>query len=104
MGMEDLAFSANRHEVPSVKLAVFFEGLIEGLKTHEEERAARFASESQKLACNTHFMVLSNIAYRHPDLNLADGFKRLPIGADVSAAEEKAGPFVDKVLTVPRIP
>ena len=47
-------------------------------------------------------MVLSNIAYRHQDLNLADGFRRLPEDAYVSAAEEKAGPFADKVLSVPR--
>ena len=46
-------------------------------------------------------MVPSNNAYRHPDLNLADGFRRLPEDADVSTAEEKASPFADKILAVP---
>jgi hypothetical protein len=102
MGMEGPVFSVGGHEAPSIKMALFFDGLIGGLKVHEEGRAANFARESRRLARNALFMVLSNIAYRHPDLNLTDGFRKLPVGADVSAAEEKAAPFADKVLSVPR--
>jgi hypothetical protein len=102
MGMESIAVSVDMHEVPSVKLALFFDGLIEGLRMHEEERAAHFANESRKLARNALFMVLSNIAFRHPDINLADGFRRLPEGADISAVEEKAAPFANNMLSVPR--
>jgi hypothetical protein len=49
-------------------------------------------------------MVLSNIAYRHPDLDLADSFRRLPEGADTSAGAEKAAPYADKVLAISTVP
>ena len=104
MGMEGPIFPVGAHEVPSVKLGLFFNELTEKLKTHEEARVDLFISESRKLAHNTLFMVLSNIAYRHQDLNFADGFRRLPEDAYVSAAEEKAAPFANKVLAIPRAP
>nr|XP_020166791.1 uncharacterized protein LOC109752307 [Aegilops tauschii subsp. strangulata] len=49
MGMEGLIFSVSRQKVPSVKLGVFFNELIDKLKAHEEGRAGRFATESQSL-------------------------------------------------------
>ena len=94
--MKSWAFSVSMHEVPSVTLTLFFEGLIEGLKTYEEDRATCFVNEAQKLARDALFMVLSNLAFRHPDLNIADGFKRLPLGADTSAASEKAAPLLTR--------
>nr|XP_020156483.1 uncharacterized protein LOC109741810 [Aegilops tauschii subsp. strangulata] len=100
MGMGGPAFSASKQEVPSVKPGLFFSELIEKLKAHEEGRAERFATESRKLARNTLFMVLSNIACRHPELDLDDGFKKPPVGADVAAAEKKAAPCADRVLRV----
>lgn len=90
MGMEGPIFSVGEHEVPSVKLGLFFNDLIEKLKIHEGGRGDRFTSESRQLARNALFMVLSNFAYRHPDLDLDDGFRKLPGDADVSVAEEKA--------------
>ena len=104
MGMEGPVFSASRQEVPSVKLGVFFNELIDKMKAHEEGRVGRFATESWKLARDALFMVLSNIACRHPDLDLADGFRKPPEGADVSAAEEKAALLAAKVLSVPTAP
>ena len=67
---------------------------------YEDDRAACFANESQKLARDALFLVLSNLAFHHPDLNLADGFKKLPPGADTSASTEKATHLADKVLSV----
>jgi hypothetical protein len=92
MGMEGPVSSIGGHEVPSAKLGLFFNELIEKLKTHEEGRDALFESKSRTLTRNALFMVLSNLAYRHPELNLADGFRKLPAGADASAAEKKATP------------
>ena len=57
-------------------------------------------TESRKLARNTPFMVLSNIAYRHPDLDLDDCFKKPQAGADVVASKEKAASRADRVLRV----
>ena len=102
MGMEGPIFSVGEHEVPSAKPGLFFNELVEKLKTHEEGRADRFTSESRKLARNAVHMVLRNIAYCHPDHNLANDFRKLPEGAYVFATEEKADPFDDKVLTIPR--
>ena len=104
INMKSWAFSINSHEVPSIKLMLFFEGLIEGLKMYEDERAACLANESRKLARNALFMVLSNLSYRHPNLDLNDGFRKATPGADVPAAEEKAAPLTDKVLKVPTAP
>ena len=101
MGMDGPTFSVNRHEVPSVKLGVFFNELINKLKVHEEGRAKRFVTESRKLAHDALLMVLSNIACRHPDLDLDDGFRKPPAGANVSATKEKAAPLAAMVLRVP---
>ena len=49
MGMDGPAFSANKHEVPSAKLGVFFNKLIKKLKVHEEGRAELFVTESGSL-------------------------------------------------------
>ena len=67
----------------------------------EEGRAGCFASESRKLARNALFMVLSDLACHHLDVDLNDGFKKPPPGADVPAAEEKGTPLPNKVLGVP---
>ena len=104
MGMDGPVFSTSKQEVPSIKLGLFFNELIRKLKAHEEGRAGHFASESRIHARSTLFMVLSNIACRHPDLDLADGFRKLPEGANVSAAENKAAPYADKVLAIPTAP
>ena len=93
--MDGPVFLAGKQEVLSVKLGLFFNELIDKLKVHEEGRAERFATESRKLARNALFMVLSNIACRHPELDLDDGFKKLPAGADVTTA-----PRADRVLRV----
>ena len=100
MGMDGPSFLINRQEVPSAKLGVFFNKLINKLKVHEEGRAERFATESRKLARNALFMVLSNIACLHPNLDLDDGFKKPPAIADVAAAKEKAASRADRVLLV----
>jgi len=102
--MKSWAFTVSNHEVPSVKLTLFFEGLIEGLKMYEEDRATCFAEESWKLARDTLFLVLSNLAFLHPDLNLPDGFKKLLPGADTSTAVEKVAPLAENVLSIPRVP
>ena len=86
MGVDVSAFAVHKHEAPSAKLGVFFNDLIDNLKVHEEGKASRFATESRKLARDTLLMVLSNLACRHPDIDLADGFKKPPAGADVRAA------------------
>ena len=57
MGMEGPVFFASRHEVPIVKLGLFFNELIKNLKAHEEARDERFTTESQKLAHDALFMV-----------------------------------------------
>ena len=100
MGMDGPVYSASEQEVPSVKLGLFFNELIDKLKVHEEGRAERFATESRKLARNALFMVLSNIACSHPEHDLGDGFKKPPAGADVAAAEKKSTPLPDRVLCV----
>ena len=100
MGMDDPIFSLSQHEVPRAKLGVFFNELIEKLGAHEAGRAQLFATESQKLPRNTLFMVLSNIACRHPDLDLDDGFKKPPVCADVAATKEKAASRAYRLLRV----
>nr|XP_020166368.1 myosin heavy chain, striated muscle-like [Aegilops tauschii subsp. strangulata] len=100
MGMDGPVYSASEQEVPSVKLGIFFNDLIDKLKVQEEGRGRRFATESRRLARNALFMVLSNIACRHPELDLDDGFRKPPVGADVAAAEHKAAPRADRVLRV----
>ena len=104
MDMKSWSISIGKYEVPSAKLSLFFKGLIEGLEMYEDNSAACFANESQKLARDALFLVLSNLAFHHPDINLADGFKRLPPGADTSTAAEKDGPLADKVFSIPRVP
>ena len=104
MDMKSWAFSVSKHEVPSAKLSLFFKGLIEGLEMYGDNSAACFANESQKLARDALFLVLSNLAFFHPDLNLADGFKKFLSGVDTSAPAEKAAPLADTVLSVPRVP
>ena len=98
--MDGPVFSASKQEVPSVKLGLFFNELIEKLKVHEEGWAERFVTESQKLAHNALFMVLSNVACRPPELDLGDGLKKPPAGVDVAAVEKKAAPLADRVLHV----
>ena len=100
MGMDGPTFSVSKHEVPSAKLGVFFNDLIKKLKVHKEGRGERSATESRKLAHDTLFMVLSNIACRHPDLDLHDGFKKPPAGADIAPAKEKAASRAAKVLHI----
>nr|XP_020166580.1 uncharacterized protein LOC109731614 [Aegilops tauschii subsp. strangulata] len=100
MGMDGLVYSASEQEVPSVMLGIFFNELIENLKMHEEGRGERFVTESRRLARNALFMVLSNIACRHPELDLDDGFRKLLVGADVAATEHKVDPCADRVLRV----
>ena len=100
--MKSWAFSVGKHEVPSVKLTLFFEGLIDGLKMYEDDRAADFANESRKLARDALFLVLSNLAFFHPDLDQSDGFKKRPSGADTFVVAKKVGPLTDRVLSVPR--
>lgn len=82
MGMDGPVYSASEQEVLSVKLGIFFNELIDKLKVHEVGRGERFATESRTLGHDALFMVLSNIACRHPELDLGDGFKKLPAGAD----------------------
>ena len=60
--MKSWAFSVKEHEVPSVKLTLFFEGLIEGLKMYDDDWAACFADESRKLTRDALFVVLRNLA------------------------------------------
>ena len=62
----------------------------------------RFATESRKLARDALFMVLSNIACRHPDLDLDDGFRIPPVGADIASTKEKVASRVARVLHVPK--
>nr|XP_020171155.1 autophagy-related protein 11-like [Aegilops tauschii subsp. strangulata] len=100
MGMDGPVFSVSKQEVPSVKLGLFFNGMIEKLKVPEEVRAERFATETRKHARHALFMVLSNIACRHPELDLDDGFKKLLAGADITAAKEKVAPRANRVLHV----
>ena len=100
MGMDDPVYSASEQEVPSVKLGIFFNELIDKLKLHEEGRAERFATESGRLARETLLMVLSNIVCRHLNLDLDDGFKKPPVGADITSSKEKAAPRADRVLHV----
>ena len=100
MGMDGPVYSASKQEVPSVKLGLFFNELIDKLKVHEEGRAKRFATESRKLAHNALFMVLSNIACRHPEFDLDDGFKKPPVDADIAATKKKAAPRGDRVLHI----
>ena len=100
MGMDEPAFTLNQHEVPSAKLGVFFNEMIEKLGAHEAGRPQCFATESWKLARNALFMVLSNIACCHPDLDLNDGFKKPPVGANFAAAKKNAASRADRVLRV----
>ena len=104
MGMEGPIFSVGEHEVPSVNMGLFFNQLIEKLKTHEEGRVDRVARESRKLAHNTLLVVLSNIAYRRLDLDHTYGFTRLPKDIYISTTKEKAAPYADKVLVIPKAP
>ena len=98
MGMDGPVYSASEREVPCVKLGIFFDELLNNLKVHEEGRPVRFATESRRLARDALFMVLSNITRRHPELDLGDGFKKPPAGADVATAEKKAAPLADRVV------
>ena len=66
MGMDGPVYSASEQEVSSVKLGIFFDELVDKFKVHEEGRAERLATESWRLARDALFMVLSNIACRHP--------------------------------------
>ncbi|KAM3365945.1 hypothetical protein ACQJBY_015498 [Aegilops geniculata] len=100
MGMDGQVYSASEQEVPSVKLGIFFNELVAKLRVHEEGRRERFATELQRLARNALFMVLSNIPCRHPELDLDDGFRKPPVGANVAVTEHKAAPRADRVLRV----
>ena len=100
MGMDGLAFSLCRLEVPSAKLGVFFNELIEKLKAYKDGRAEWFATESRELAHDVVFMVLSNIACLHPDLDLGNRFRKPPMGTDVTASKEKATCSAARVLQV----
>src|SRR5215216_2741895 len=104
MGVDEPTFVINKNDAPSTKLGVFFNELIEKLKAHEEGRANRFATESWKLAHDTLLMVLSNLACFHPDIDLADGFKKPPTSADIQAAKEKAAPLAVKALKIQTTP
>ena len=42
MGMDDPIYSASEQEVPSVKLGIFFNELVDKLKVHEEGRGKHF--------------------------------------------------------------
>nr|XP_020189997.1 myosin-11-like [Aegilops tauschii subsp. strangulata] len=102
MGMEGPVYSGSKQETPSAKLGVLFNELIDKLKAHEEGKAERFATKSRKLADDALLMVLSNIACRHPDLDLDDGFRKPLAGTDISATKEKAALRAAKVLHVPK--
>ena len=81
----------------------FFEGLIDGLKTYEDDRSAFFANGSWKFSRDAIFTVLLNFALRQPDVDLSDAFRKLPAGTDTSTAVKVVGPLADKVLRVPRV-
>ena len=100
MGMDGPVFSVSKQEVPSVKLGLLFNEVIDKLEVYEEGRVKCFTPESRKLAHNALFMVLSNIACRHPELSLDNGFKKSSAGADIAAAKKKAAPRVHRVLRV----
>ena len=104
MKIKSWAFSIGEHEVSSVKLTLFFEGLIEGLKEYEADRDVCFGEESRKLTHIALSLVLSNITHAYPDIDLSVGFKKLPEDVDISAAQAKVASLAAKVLKVKRIP
>src|SRR3989337_694471 len=85
MNMKSWTFSVNEHEAPSVKLTHFFEGLIDGLKTYEDDIFACFTNESWKFAQAAIFTILVNFAQRYPDVDLSDAFKKLLARMNTSA-------------------
>ena len=61
MGMKSWGFSISQKEATSVRLTLFFEGLIDVLDGYHKERAAKFAAESRKLLHDVLFKVLVKI-------------------------------------------
>ena len=103
MNMKSWTFSVNEHEAPSVKLTHLFEGLIDGLKTYEDDRSACFASDPWKFSWDAIFTFLLNFVQHHPDVDLFDAFKKLSAGTHTSAAAKIVATLADKVLRVPKV-
>lgn len=75
MTLKRWAYSVSQHEVPIIKLTLFFEGLMSGSKTYEDDRAACFADESRKLARDALFMVLRNLDFFHQSSTSLTGLR-----------------------------
>ncbi|KAM3241877.1 hypothetical protein ACQJBY_054544 [Aegilops geniculata] len=103
MDMKSWRFTINEHEAASTRLTNFFEGLIEALKTYQDNRAASFANESRQFARSVLYMVLLNVAHHNPDLDLSGIFKKLPEDTNITAADKIVAPLANRVPKVPRI-
>lgn len=96
MGMKNWGFSVSQKEATSVRLTLFFEGLIDVLDAYHKERAAKFAAESRKLLHDVLFKVLVKITCRNPGIDLSKAFTSLPAGTDTSEAEKLVAPIATR--------
>jgi hypothetical protein len=103
MGVQDFGYSTDKNMQTSVKLALFFDGVVEALQQLQDGYRAQLADESRRLCRGVLKRLLVKIAYRNPGVDFTNIFKKLPKEYDPSALEALVAPIVERVDKVQRV-
>jgi hypothetical protein len=103
MGVLDFGYPADKSTQTSVKLALFFDGVVEALQQLQDNQRAQLANESRKLCRGVLQKLLVKIAYRNPGVDFSNIFKKLPKGYDPAPLEALVAPILEKVDNIPRV-
>jgi hypothetical protein len=103
MGVLDFGYPADESTQTSVKLALFFDGVVEALQQLQDNQRAQLANESRKLCRGVLQRLLVKIAYRNPGVDFSNIFKKLPKEYDPAPLEALVAPILEKVDNIPRV-
>ena len=101
--MEDLGYPSDENLQPSVKLTLFFKGVVTALQRLREKIPKQLVDKSRKICAGALQKVLMKVAFRNPGLNLANVLKTLPPDVDLEALKTLVAPIVDKVSKIKRV-
>jgi hypothetical protein len=99
----DFGYPTDKNTQTSVKLALFFDGVVEALQQLQDDQRAQLADESRRLCRGVLQRLLVKIAYRNPSIDFTNIFKSLPKGYDTGPLEALVAPIVDRVDKIQRV-
>ena len=103
MGVRDFGYPTDKNTQTSVKLAMFFDGVVEALKQLQDDYRAQLADESRRLYRGVLQRVLVKVAYRNPGVDFSNIFKKLPKEFDPLELEALVAPIVERVDKISRV-